>query len=522
MGATRRRRLSPIVDCVDEAAATYPRCVVQLDRPLDIAPDAGLSLTYSAIADLSRRLAISMYSEGIQPGDVVAIIKSNHIDIYIIAAAVMRLGAVPALISATLDTRTTRTLLETLPKPWIVCDQDTARQVLGKIELNVVGKRALCIGGSVPEMRPLVFGRGDAPDETRRDNDSPVLITHTSGTTGVPKLAVQSNRTIAANVIATTGWFRRMRVRETVGFYLSYAHIRFITGFTGALRMGWPLLALTNPSPGNADAFFSEYRPGVLETFPNVFILWRRLASSSSGPFHNVRWFMNTFDAMHPPAREEMLAASRRRGAIYLQVYGQTETGPVTVRIYPRTTTRHAHPRCVGYPILGFSRVKVAHRQQMLAGDILAQSKSLILGYLGRQEEYEHNRIGRWWRMTDVGERSRLGCLHLLDREIDETKDFASLLELEDRLLSEIPTLREVALIPMKEGPPIPLVCSLDGCDFDESAWAAATATLPPLQAPIHCKWEDLPQTSTWKVRRREARDLLTRGSFLRNIAPNP
>src|SRR5436190_23083357 len=102
------------------------------------------------------------------------------------------------------------------------------------------------------------------------------------------------------------------------------------------LQMGWPLVVLTDPDPGQAEAVLSEHRPGVIETFPNTFILWERLASAPSHPFRNVRWFLNTFDAMHPRTRNELLESSSRRVAAYIQMYGQTETGPITLRFYLR------------------------------------------------------------------------------------------------------------------------------------------------------------------------------------------
>jgi acyl-coenzyme A synthetase/AMP-(fatty) acid ligase len=303
---------------------------------------------------------------------------------------------------------------------------------------------------------------------------------------------------------------RALRIRETVAVYLLFAHARVVTGVANVLKMGWPLVVLTDPEPAHAEAVLTEHRPGVVETFPNTFILWEEMASSAARPFANVSWFLNTFDAMHPRARNALLESSSRRMPRYIQMYGQTETGPVTLRVYPRGAHRHAHPRCVGYPIPGFSRTTVLGDRS--GGPILAKSKALILGYAGREAEYREKLDGGWWRMTDLGCKTRWGCLHLLDREVDESDAVASLLALEDMILERLPGLAEVALIPKADGPPVPLVCTRDNRPFDESAWGAATADLELLMPPVHCTWEEIPHTGTWKVRRAEARRRLDDG----------
>ena len=505
-----------LVDLVEESGRRRGDTPMYFDRPLDLFPHAGLHVSYRDFAEMMEQASSRLHNGGVRAGDTVAVIKSNHLDVFILACAAMRIGAIPALLSAELEPAAAAAVLATLGRPAVVTDPDViARKALHGRDLGAISRRTLVIGGTAPGAQLLPEPSAVPPRRIIADVDAPALITHTSGTTGVPKLAVQSHRTLHANWAMAARVSRALRIRETVAVYLLFAHARVVTGMAGLLKMGWPLVVLTDAEPGHAEAVLSEHRPGVIETFPNTFILWEEMASSASRPFRNVNWFLNTFDAMHPRTRNALLESSSRRVSSYIQMYGQTETGPVTMRVYPRGFHRDAHPRCVGYPLPGFSRFKVLDEGQGSGGAILAKSKALILGYVGQEEDYRAKFDGEWWQMTDVGCKSRWGCLHLLDREIDESDAVASLLALEDMILERLPNLAEVALIPKANGPPVPLVCTRDGRPFDHGAWMAATADLELLMPPVHCAWEDIPQTGTWKVRRVEARRRLDEGCLV-------
>jgi fatty acid CoA ligase FadD22 len=50
-------------------------------------------------------------------------------------------------------------------------------------------------------------------------------------------------------------------------------------------------------------------------------------------------------------------------------------------------------------------------------------------------------------------------------------------------------------------------------------AWQKAVRELPELAAPVQCRWDDIPHTATWKVKRREAARLLASGTLGRPVA---
>jgi acyl-coenzyme A synthetase/AMP-(fatty) acid ligase len=200
-----------------------------------------------------------------------------------------------------------------------------------------------------------------------------------------------------------------------------------------------------------------------------------------------------------------MLGMARPR-ARFLQTYGQTETGPVTIRVH-RLGRRSGHDgRCVGRPLVGHTKVRVETADGRRAGrgasgPVLAWSSGVTPTYLGTGNASADG----WWRMGDHATITRRGCLHLHDRLVDQVPGIDSLLAVEDTILDRLPVLTEVALIGVPDGPPVPLVCTRDDVPLDPAAWREATDGLPELAPPLQCRWDDVPHTATWKVRRAEA-----------------
>ncbi|HMI81717.1 MAG TPA: AMP-binding protein, partial [Solirubrobacterales bacterium] len=274
MPATELRR-STLVDVVDAAAVQAPSLRIHLDRPLYAFPELGDGLSYAQVAECGRRLAAGLHRAGVRAGQRVAVVKRNHLDTYLLTYAAMRLGAVPALISPELAPASARVLLETLAPDALVTDAAVAEhKALRGVALHDHADLLISVGDGVRGAEPLELDAPEPPAAVIRAPEAAVLVTHTSGTTDIPKLAVQSNRSLAANWSAIPVWAKALRLRETVGAHLAFPHIRVVTGLTSLLAMRWQLVVVTDPDPAHVDAVFSAHRPGVVETFPNVFMLW--------------------------------------------------------------------------------------------------------------------------------------------------------------------------------------------------------------------------------------------------------
>ena len=487
---------------VQHAAARRPGTPIVLDRPLDIAPHLGTDLTVGDLSEVVETLARRLHAAGIRRGERVVVHKRDNADILLITCALARLRAVPVLLSPRLPAGTAAVLTARAGPRFVLTDGATI--AAGRLDPAHAGATVLLAADThaglttVGDLAPAAIGA------ERLDPAAPCVITHTSGTTREPKLVEQSSRGLGTHLALSLPFMTALGIRERYALCVSFTHIRAYAALALALARHMPLALLIDQDVTAVREIFLRFRPGLLETHPNTFVGWEALADDPARPLHTVRFFSSTFDAIHPRTVRILLAASGRRFPLYIQAYGQSESGPVAARMYTRRGAWRADSRCVGHPIPG-----VGVRVRDGRGPIEVRSRGRALAYVGEQELFDDQLDGGWWRMGDLGHRSRWGCVHLLDREIDHIEGLDSALEIEDTLMSRVPQLREVVLITRGDRGVQPVVCTRTGAPLDRAAWRSAVRDLPPMADPVLYAWEDLPHTATLKVRRVRLRELL-------------
>lgn len=474
----------------DRAAARYPANPVILDHDLDIAPDRGRRLTLTEVADLVDDIASRLWALRIRPGDHVVVHKTDGFDISVLACSLARIGAIPVMLSPKLDGNTVVELLRRVDQPYLLTDQAKLEKELPG-EVFELAERVILASGEYDGAVPLASLEGtERVRPVTMPPDHPTLITHTSGTTGIPKLAVHTGRTLQARYRPQATVMSLVGKSEPIAVHVSFVHSRMYTAMPISVLQGHPLIVLRDDEPESVARLFARIRPGFIEAHPNTFLRWEVLADDPREPLANVRYFSSTFDAIHPRTVQRMLEASRRSMPLFAQAYGQSEVGPIAARTYTRRRGTEADGRCVGRPFPGMTAVRVVSRDgkkptKSSPGYIEVRSDGRIVTYLGEHERWRGQLNDGWWRMGDLGYITRWGCLHLLDREVDEIPGIDSTLELEDKILARLPELVEIVVIPSEKGAPVPVVCTRDDSPLDRAAWNAAVADLPPLEPPV-------------------------------------
>lgn len=503
----------------DEALRRNPYQRIILDHELDVAPDLGTDLTVYSCALLVADLASALHDANVRPGDTVAVYKHDAFDIFLLACAVSRVGGVPMLLSPALSGPVVAKLLDRAGWPHLLTDEATLRERL-PAEVREHAEQVLLVAGQADGASTLEVERGSVPRAFPRPAAGTLaLITHTSGTTDLPKLVVHTARTLRARYRPQASAMRLLtRDRETLAIHVSFVHSRLVTAVAIALRRGFPLLIVRDAAPGRVADLFARYKPGILEAHPNTFVEWEELAGDPRRPLERVKYVSSTFDAIHPRTVIKLLGASARRRPAQLQLYGQSEAGPTVGRVTTRRRTRSVDGRCVGFPFPGMTALRVVPRDGQppsarTPGYIEVRTDGRALTYLGEDDRFQRQVDGGWWRMGDVGYRTRWGCLHVSDREVDVIPGFGSALEVEDALMSRLDSLLEIVIVPGPGTAPTPVVVTRDGASPDPARWKAVTADLPEMRQPVHLTLDDLPRTATSKVRRLELAEMLRTAS---------
>lgn len=470
------------------------------------------------LAEAAARLGRVVRDRGVAEGDYCVVWLDRPLDVLIAVAGLTAFGAVPVLLSPGLDPAAARAALEPLTEtPHLLATRQRAEHFPAGWE----GDARRLVWEDVASV-PVPDGAPELPPHgVELPADRPYVATHTSGTTGVPKLVLHTRNSFYQQAAAQVRMLRTMRLKGYLAAAISPVHIRTLTGVLAALRLGAPLVLLSSEAPEVVAQHLVRWRPEYLETHPNSFVTWEGLAATDA--LSSVRVFLGTFDAVHPRTVRAMLSGSRRRRLVFAEVYAQSELGPVAFRL---CTRRLGHARGdvraslaghrVGRPVPGYARVRVVDDQgnpvrRGTPGRIQVRAKGRFATYLNFPEKFRANiSPDGWWDTGDWGTLGRLGGLRLLDRQVERLDGAPSGIALEDILLERVPEVAEAVVLETDDGLQPVVVCQ-PGTRITDERWAEVTADLPALTAPRFVAWEEIPRTATGKVRREVLRQRLAR-----------
>jgi acyl-coenzyme A synthetase/AMP-(fatty) acid ligase len=501
------------------AAQRFPNQQIVLSRPADIAPEAGTLYSYRRWAALVDDVAARLYSAGVRPWDRVAVMKANHPDVQVIGSAAARIGAIPFQLAWNHGNEVATTLLQRMEQPFLVTDP-------GRLDIAELDAEAL----AKLTRRTVVIGAGDAlPDGALsfeslagspaapvelREFDEPMVATHTSGTTGIPKLALHSAETLHSIAHVQTERWGGMGFRhsDTFAFFDPFFHQHTLTALFAIATVGPKYVAVSDvPDDGIAD-LIAEHRPTIVDMLPNMYLRQEHLLDDPRRLFKQVRFYISSFDAVHTRSIRKFLNASDARLPVWVQSWSQTENGGLVLRPYFKPVVREVGrfpppTQYMGWPLPTVAKIRItdpATGKQLPKGEVglvEISQPGRCLAYVGEQHRHDNKVSGWWWNTGDLGIKSRSGMIRLVDREIDRIEGTSGI-AIEDVLLDRLPEASEVIVLARRQGKPSVVYSTYCGKEIDPRRWSVALTGLPGLDSPIHLGWGDIPRTATWKVKR--------------------
>ena len=360
--------------------------------------------------------------------------------------------------------------------------------------------------------------RGQVPPPASFDLDDVAFLTYTSGTTGVPKGAMNTHR----NVVFTSQVYRDWVHADSSGSIFGIAPLFHITGLIGHIAVSMlaptPLVLAYRFEPQVVLDALLEHRPTF--TIGAITALNALLGAPGFTKEHFAS-FTSIYSggaAISPTAEKAFLEAT---GKQVHNAYGLTETtSPMTVTPFgsPSPVDPTSGALSVGVPAPNTIVRIVGDDGNDLplgeVGEIVADGPQVVAGYWGKPEETAANLPGGALKSGDVGFMNADGWVFIVDRKKDMINASGYKVwprEVED-VLAEHPAVRESAVVGVpddKRGETVKAFVSLK---------PGATATPEDLVA--HCKermaaykyprqvvlMDELPKTVTGKILRRELR----------------
>jgi fatty-acyl-CoA synthase len=381
----------------------------------------------------------------------------------------------------------------------------------------------------------LSTGDPDAFQYAAHDENDPVAMCYTSGTTGRPKGVAYSHRsTVLHTLVASLGDFWGLRGTDVVLPVTPMFHANCWGVPYGAVMMG---VKLVFPGPHlHPEDILDLIRMEPPTLSLGVPTIWLGLiqayeAAQAEGSPNHGRWTLprgmrSLVGGAAVP--ESLIRAFDRHGIWILQGWGMTETSPVCTISYPRAELRDAsedekyrRAAMAGVPVpLVDLRVWGDDGEEAWdgrsVGEIQVRGPFITGSYHNVPVEPDKFTPDGWLRTGDVASVDPLGFVRITDRTKDLIKsggEWISSVDLENALMAH-PAVAEAAVIaiPDEKWSERPLACVV----LKKDATATPEDFAPHLLKHGFAKWQlperyefidAIPRTSTgkfWKMKLRE------------------
>ncbi len=283
----------------------------------------GQNFSYSQLWRCIETATHTLKHAGVQPGDRVACLSLNHPGVIVLLFALARLGAILLPLNYRLAAAELAAVLDHAGASFMVADETHQTTALSL---------AAAPGVEVLALAPFVAnaasqGEPSTSMDLAGNADSPVLLVYTSGTTGQPKGALHTQAGLLANC-AMSVEFHQFTPQDHVLTVLPLFHVGGLCIQTlPALYTGAQVSLHARFDAAVWLADVARLRPSTSLMVPATLRAVIDHADFSAADLSSLRQ-LSAGSSSIPRA---LIDAFHWRGVPVCQVYGATETGPVSI-----------------------------------------------------------------------------------------------------------------------------------------------------------------------------------------------
>lgn len=366
----------------------------------------GDALTYQAYKSWSDRVAAKLITDGLAPGDRVAICALNSLAYCALIMGIIRAGGIVSPVNFRYTVRETAELCEAVEPRFAFADDGFADTMV----------KAGLAPTSMTEIEGLRSGEPVQIDHDV-DPDARVVIIATSGSTAKPKGVVFTNRSMTAYA---ANWSMEETVSNAGARIICLAPLNTSAGFVQLMHyttQGCTVYMQPQFDPAETLALIVNEKINCFGAVPVFFEAVAALPAFADADLSSLK--LATCGGARVSA--QLMQTYAAKGITIRQIYGQTEAGG-NATMMPEHLAMQSPDKCGWGGIFMDVRVIRPDGTDCKAGEpgeIIMRSPGIMKEYWRNPEETAKAMRGGWLYSGDIGMLDEQGLLTFVDRMKD-------------------------------------------------------------------------------------------------------
>ena len=386
-------------------------------------------ITFSEFNTRVNKLIHALHEMGVRKGDVLGILSWNCLEYADVYGAAMKGG----FIASPFNTRLQANELE-----HIINYSEATTLFVGAELLEVINS----LRRRLPKVRNFISCEGSAPNmivhrgllashlghepDVCVDEDDPVGIVYTSGTTGLPRGALYTHRrfiedakTLAIDMGLQPG---HKRIQVTPLF-----HIAGNTHFRSSLYTAGCNVLLKFFDPAATLQIIQDERATHMDIVPTHLVAMLNLPDLDKYDINSMKlmWY-----GASPMPLEVLKKGMKVFGPIFAQGYGQSESGPAISHLSKEDHDVLDRPEAEQKKLMSAGRPDIGVQVRIVddasndvklgeMGEIIVRSKQIMVEYWHKPDDTKASIRDGWLYTGDMGYYDEQGYIYIVDRRKD-------------------------------------------------------------------------------------------------------
>ena len=384
-------------------------------------------LTYDQLNRRVNRWAHAIRGLGLVKGAHLATLSNNCICLMEVYLAHLKQG----IVTTPLNSRATLEELcyqaEFTDSELLVFHRDFEAQVEEMRSRLPKIKTFICMGGEPPgfalDYEDLLSKGSEQEPVTDVVEEDEAFIMFTGGTTGTPKGAILTHKSLLWNIISVTTENQSPSPEDRIYYPMQMYHTAALSRFLAYMYAGGTFIGSKTFDPEKYLDMVEKERTTFITGNPTIFRMLLDINKRHPRDTSSIKRWLCSQGFLHLELKNEVEKYLWPNGELYGS-YALTEASPAVTVLRPWDKPRQWGS--VGRPYM-CTEVRIVDELDGdlpvgEEGEIIVRGPTVFKGYYKEPEETERTLRGGWLHTGDVGKYDDLGYLYMVDRLKDMIK----------------------------------------------------------------------------------------------------